>query len=107
MNEFPEKDWKRLRGLKDDALDLACERILEKVEKIVGERKGQEHKSYLALWKLIENEDHEISIMFDDLKRSNATHKLAAWRRNNVISDVNIRHSFPGRRSGCLIYREY
>ena len=28
--------------------------------------------------------------MFDDLKRSNASHKLAAWRRNNVISDEDF-----------------
>jgi len=90
MEKFPESDWKKLRSLKDDALDLACERIFEKIEKISDGRKGQEHKAYLNLWKLIKNEDHEIGIMFDDLKRSNASHKLAAWRRNNVISDEDF-----------------
>ena len=28
--------------------------------------------------------------MFDDLKRSNAIHKLAAWKHNRVISDVRF-----------------
>jgi hypothetical protein len=86
MNKITESDWKKLRSLKDDALDLACERIFEKIKKITDGRKGQEHKAYLNLWKLIKSEDHEISIMFDDLKRSNAFYKLAAWRLNNVIS---------------------
>ena len=87
MKKFPESDWKKLRGLKDDALNLSCERVFEKIEKLSHGRKGQEHKAYLDLWKLIEKEDKEIGIMFDDLKRSNAYYKLAAWKRNNVISD--------------------
>ena len=51
------------------------------------EREGNVHKVYLQLWKFLEEQDREISIMFDDLKRSNAIHKLAAWKHNNVISD--------------------
>ena len=35
----------------------------------------------------MEKEDREISLMFDDLKRSNAIQKLAAWNRNAVISN--------------------
>jgi len=46
-----------------------------------------EHKTYLKLWKILKEEDHEISIMFDDFKRSNAIQKLAAWKHNEVISD--------------------
>jgi hypothetical protein len=90
MKKFPERDWKKISDFKDDALGLACERIFEKIEKIAGGRKGQEHKAYLDLWKLIKEEDHEIGIMFDDLKRSNAFHKLAAWKCNNVISDKDF-----------------
>lgn len=90
MKKFPESDWKKLRSFKDEALNLACERIFEKIENLFHSRKGQEHKAYLNLWKLIKKEDHEIGIMFDDLRRSNAFHKLATWRGNNVISDENF-----------------
>ena len=87
MRSVPESDWKKLRAMKDDVLNIACERIFEKIEKIMKEREGSEHEAYLQLWKLLKQEDRKISIMFDDLKRSNAIHKLAAWKHENVVSD--------------------
>ena len=87
MKSVPESDWKKLRAMKGDVLNFACERIFEKIEEITRERKGKEHEAYLKLWKLMKKEDREISLMFDDLKRSNAIHKLAAWKHNAVISN--------------------
>lgn len=86
MKSIPESDWKKLRAMESDALNLACERIFDKIEQIAGERKGKEHDAYLKLWKMLKKEDREISVMFDDVKRSNAIHKLAAWKHNGVIS---------------------
>jgi hypothetical protein len=90
VRTVPEDDWKKLRALKDDALNLACERIFEQIEKVAGQRKGKEHQAYVELWRMIEKEDREISAMFDDLKRSDAIYKLAAWRRNGVISEDTL-----------------
>ena len=87
MKSVPESDWKKLRAMKGDVLKFACERIFEKIEALTREQKGKEHEAYLKLWKLIKKEDREISLMFDDLKRSNAIQKLAAWKRNAVISN--------------------
>ena len=90
MRSVPESDWKKLRAMKGAVLNFACERIFEKTEKITRERKGKEHEAYLKLWELMKEEDREISVMFDDLKRSNAIHKLAAWKRNGVISNESF-----------------
>jgi len=90
MRNIPEKDWQQLRTLKDDMLDNACERIFKKIDKISKSRKGREHESYLKLWKILKEEDEAISIMFDDLKRSNAFMKLIALRRNNLLSDNDL-----------------
>ncbi len=90
MPRIPEKDWKQLRALEDVMLKTACDRVFEKIEKISKARKGNEHESYLKVWKLIQKEDDEISIMFDDLRRSNALMKLAAWRRNRLLSDQEL-----------------
>ena len=86
MRSVPEGDWKKLRAMKNDVLNFACKRIFEKIDKISNDREGKEHKVYLNLWKLLDQEDDEIALMFDDLKRSSAIHKLAAWKRNGVIS---------------------
>ena len=76
--------------MKADTLSLACDRIFKKVEKVSNTRNGKEHKAFLDLWKLIKKEDYEISLMFDDMKRSNAFHKLTAWKRNAVISEEDF-----------------
>ena len=33
-HDIPERDWKKLRTLKDNALDIACERIFHKINNI-------------------------------------------------------------------------
>ena len=90
MIHIPESDWKKLRSMKSDVLNFICKRIFEKIDEISSEREGQEHKAYLKLWKLLNREDQAIAFMFDGLKRSNAIPKLAAWKRNGVISKENF-----------------
>ncbi len=87
MKAIPENDWKILRETKGDVLNISCGRIFEKIKRIIKVQPGNEHKAYLELWEMLEKEDREVSVMFDDLKRSNAIFKLAAWKRNGVISD--------------------
>jgi hypothetical protein len=90
MHQIPERDWKRLRALKESILAEACERIFQDIEQILQTRQGKEHASYLKLWKLLRHEDEDIATMFDDLRRSNATMKLASWRANNLLSDDEL-----------------
>lgn len=85
-DDISEKDWKKLRSLQDQALNIACERIFHKINKVIESRGAESHKYYLKLWKVLQKEDKEISLMFDDLKRSTAIFKLAAWKRNGVLS---------------------
>jgi hypothetical protein len=84
--KIPEKDWKKLRSLKDATLNMACERIFIKIDKLSKERGATSHKYYLKLWKLIHSEDEKIALMFNDLKRSNAIFKLATWKNNELLS---------------------
>ena len=85
-----ERDWKKLRSLKDSALNIACERIFEKIRKLIDSRGAESHKYYLKLWEMLREEDKEISLMFDDLKRSTAIFKLAMWKKNGILSDESF-----------------
>jgi hypothetical protein len=87
MENIPESDWKKLRSLQNDLLDLACERILEKIAALMAQRTGNAHETYLTIWDVMKEEDGELSAMFDDVKRSNAIFKLAQMKRNRIISD--------------------
>ena len=90
MSVIPEKDWKIIRSMKDRVLDLACERILVKVSKTIKEEENA-HARYLELWKVLESENEDIAIMFDDLKRSNAFIKLASWKSHGLIVDNDMK----------------
>lgn len=90
-SNIPEKDWKKLRSLKDATLNIACERILLKIGTLIEERGADSYKYYLKLWKIIRSEDKEIALMFDDLKRSTAIFKLAMWKNNGLISGDDLR----------------
>lgn len=90
-SKIPEKDWKKLRSLKNAALNIACERILLKIGTLIEKRGADSHKYYLKLWKIIRSEDKEIALMFDDLKRSTAIFKLAMWKNNGLLSDDDFK----------------
>lgn len=85
-HDIPEKDWKKLRSLKEAALNIACERIFSKISSVIEDRGSGSYKYYLKLLKIMRAEDKEISLMFDDLKRSTAIFKLAMWKRNGILS---------------------
>ncbi len=87
MKPFPETDWKKLRSLKEPLLQLACEKILYKLKQIIDNPQNNNHQTYLNLWKVLTKENEELSLMFDDLKRSTAVSKLAVWKKYGLISD--------------------
>jgi len=101
-----EKDWKLVRDLQGEALNTACDRILQKVAALAESRGSENHKSYNKLWKLMEQEDEQISLMFDDFKRSNAVFKLAMWKKNGLISDEVFDTLTEETREHIRIYNE-
>jgi hypothetical protein len=107
MSSVPERDWKRLRAMNDELLNLACERIFEKVQSLIAQRGEKSHEAYLRLWQLLGAEDDQISAMFDDLTRSRAIYNLAAWRRNGLLTDEELaQFSEQTRETIRLLNRE-
>lgn len=49
MSDIREKDWKIVRSMKDDAYDLACQRIMDKLSKIITAEEKSAHSRYLEL----------------------------------------------------------
>ena len=90
MNSIAEKDWKLLRSMKEEKLNLACGEILQKVSKEMEFEENEEHKSYLKVWEILNSEDRKICEMFDDLKRSNAILKLVSWQQNGLLTEQEI-----------------
>ncbi len=91
MSKIPERDWKKLRALKDEKLGKACGNIMVEIEKIIKKREGKEYASYQEIWKLLTKEDEKIATMFDDQRRSTAILKIAALRRHGYLSDEEMK----------------
>lgn len=87
MRHIKESDWKYLSKIKDKILNRHCDAILEVIDLIVQNRKGEEHKSYLQIYSLISEKDNEIAVTYNDLKRSNAIEKICHMRKNLAMTD--------------------
>ncbi|MCP3930199.1 MAG: hypothetical protein GY705_13990 [Bacteroidetes bacterium] len=87
MRHIKESDWKYLRKIKDKILNRHCDAILEVLDLIIQNREGEEHKSYLQIYSLIEKKDKEIASTYNDLKRSNAIEKICHMRRHLAMTD--------------------
>ena len=90
MRQIPEKDWKVLRKLKNELLQRFCSEALVRLKPIIINPGADSHKAYLQLWEMLRKEDKELSLLFDDLKRSTAFFKLAAWRSHGLLSDEDF-----------------
>lgn len=106
MDKLTERDWKKIRSLKDENLNKACERILKKVTEIINREEGTPHKKYLDIRRLLKNEAEQIGRVFNDLKRSNAGLKLASWKVNGLLSDDELKEFSEGTNRFIEIYTE-
>ena len=103
---IPERDWKILRDMKDEKLDIACERIMNKIRAVIDRRDDNGHKKYLSVWKMLRKEDRGISIMFDEVKRSTALFKLAAWQRNNLLTNAEFNRFSEQTRNTVTVFNK-
>jgi hypothetical protein len=86
MSSVPEKDWKLFRKLQSDLTAKACELIFFQVDELSKNRAGTEHKSYLDLYGLIQDEDAKIAEMFNNPTRNNVLLKLVAIKSFGVFT---------------------
>lgn len=91
MDRIQEKDWKKLRSMEKNLLDKAVGNSLSKIRLLIDEGQGGNHKTYLALWDLIRDEDKKIGNMFDDMKRSAAIQKIAFMCKYKIIDEDILR----------------
>ena len=90
MKEIPEADWQALKTMKPKALNFACQRALDKIDRIIKNKNPNAHQSFLQAWEIIEDENHIIRQSFDDLRRSNATLKMGMMLRFNLIGEKEL-----------------
>ncbi len=84
--DIPEADWKICRRLKEIALERFCERILSEIGSVSANEELGYHKRYLAVWDLIQRQNDELGIAFDNLRRSSALRQLAKMKSLGLLT---------------------
>ena len=86
-----ESDWKRFKKMKEAALERFCGTILNDVSAGLDSKTNPtNHGKYLYLYRLIENYDNQIALLFNDHSRSKATIQLMMLRREGLVEDRDI-----------------
>ena len=86
MSDFPERDWKLLRELKPMTLERLCERILRRAAEATTEAGLTNHQRYIKLWKLVQEQNQEVALAFDDHRRSTAFLKILQIHRRGLFT---------------------
>lgn len=88
MKSFPESDWKKLRALRDDALNRFCARALKGTQKRLANSDDDDpHNAYLNVYKYLEGQDDELGSLFNDWRRSTALLTLTGWVQADLVKD--------------------
>jgi hypothetical protein len=88
MKSFPESYWKKLRALRDDALNRFCARALKGTQKRLANSDDDDpHKTYLNVYKYLDGQDDELGSLFNDWRRSTALLTLTGWVQADLVKD--------------------
>jgi hypothetical protein len=89
MKSFPESDWKKLRALRDSALNRFCSRALEGTHERIANSDVDDdpHKTYLNVYRFLDGQDDELGSLFNDWRRSTALVTLTGWVQANLVKD--------------------
>ncbi|MCP4902237.1 MAG: hypothetical protein GY906_35165 [bacterium] len=89
MKSFPESDWKKLRAIRDKALTRLCTKTLEGIQKRIarGDAGNDPHKTYLSVYRFIDDQDSQIAFLFNDWRRSRALRNLTGWVQAKIVED--------------------
>ena len=98
MREIAESDWRVLRRLHPLALERFCERVLAEVERVSHDGAKNHHERYLQIFRIIEQRDREMALLFDNPRRSDALRMLAQIRSHRLLTEDEFSSLSPETR---------
>jgi hypothetical protein len=83
-----ESDWKVFTDIKDKAIEKYCTLALEESKEVISDQKEHVHNRYILLYKLLQNRNKQMSLLFDGHSRSKAWIQLIAIRSEGLADEV-------------------
>jgi hypothetical protein len=86
-----DSDWKKFKKIKEAALERFCGTVLSDISEGLNSKKNPtNHGRYQYLYRLIENYDKQIALLFNDHSRSKATIQLMLLRQEGLVREDDI-----------------
>ena len=91
MNDrIKESDWKIFKELRPQALQRYCKRVMEDVNKVIHDNEGDAHERYIEMYKIVQDGDKKLALMFDGFSRSKALDQMVMYYGNDLLSEEEI-----------------
>jgi hypothetical protein len=103
MADFPERDWRVFRELREIALERFCERVLREISDITSSGGGSWHQRYGDVFGLLERRDDELARAFNGPSRSSAIFQLAAIHSHGLLTQQELERFGPETRERLKI----
>ena len=103
MKRIPERDWRKLREIREGARNRLCARILEDLKAKIEEADLEEgaYKAYLAVYEDVKKHDKKVARLFDDWGRGSAYFSLAAWTKAGIVTEEEF-EAFSDDTKECV-----
>ena len=95
VDSIPERDWKYMRSIHDEILAALRDRTNSQSEVILNQGRDTPHKTYLDLYRHIQDSDNVIARCFNDWRRSTLQIKLSALLEHGLLTDAHIQKLSP------------
>jgi hypothetical protein len=90
MNDIPEHDWKYLKSIQPELLEILCKQINEQASRIVSDSSLSHHDKFLRLFDHVMEMNGIVADCFDDWRRSKILYNLLALRRRQLLTAEHI-----------------
>ena len=91
MADIKESDWKVFKRIKENAIDRFCKKCLSEYAEIISDDTKGNHEKYLYLYRIVENYDKQMEVIFGDrTSRSKAFLQLLAIRGEGLATKEEI-----------------
>lgn len=90
--EIPERDWKKLRGIRENLLNRLCAGILVELKSRleVEDLSVEAHQKYLGVYKFIKQSDQRVGRLFNDWRRSTVLGILYQWVQEGIMTEAEF-----------------
>ena len=87
-----ENDWEIFKGIKEKAIELFCQQSLNEFREAMKDESTTAHNRYLYNYKIVENRNNQMSLLFDGHSRSKARIQLIGIRGEGLADESLVTH---------------